>query len=214
MNLADRIKICVDRANSGEVYAKAIGIPRRTLGNYLAGVSEPKASVLAKMAQVSGVSVDWLVTGTPRHGPAPGKGTLHSKLVRRYDVQLSAGSGSISDRAEELTPIPFAPDFFSKKLGGRNPDRMVIVDARGDSMVPTLGDGDLVMIDTSEVDVRDAIYAVSYGDALFIKRLAKRGDRIDLISSNPEYPVERIEGPDLAQLEIIGRVVWIGRALV
>ena len=62
-NLKDRIRFCMNRVKNGVVLADSAGIPRRTLENYLSGSSEPKTSVMVKIAKAAGVSVSWLATG-------------------------------------------------------------------------------------------------------------------------------------------------------
>lgn len=61
--LEDRLRVASSRVGGPESLAQMAGIPRRTLGNYLAGRNEPKASALAAIAGAAGVSVEWLVTG-------------------------------------------------------------------------------------------------------------------------------------------------------
>jgi phage repressor protein C with HTH and peptisase S24 domain len=206
------------------------GIPRRTLQNWTGSVSEPPLTGVQTLIAAVGLPASnrrvqgVVASGSRKLGKerqsAPAKPSEHrpfaapSHYIRRFDVHLSAGNGSFTDRASELSPVPFAEDFFGKKLTGRSASNMVIVDARGDSMIPVIGDGDLVMIDTSETQPHDAIYAISYADALFLNRVVKRPHHIDLISSNPDYPVERVDGVDIDYLEIIGRVVWVGRTMV
>ena len=211
-----------------EPMVAATGIPRRTLAYYASGESEPKLFNAVKIAHAAGRSIEWLASGghpnvdhlRPLDGGQVDVGDLgvsltaeqHAAFIPRYAATLSAGNGTLSERAELLSPIPFAPDFFGKKLG-RSADGMVIVDAVGESMEPVIGDGDLVMIDTAETQPREAIFAVALGEELFVKRLARRPHGIDLLSENPHYPPMVLEGPDLADLQIIGRVVWIGRTL-
>ena len=191
-------------------------MPVSTLKGVLDG-SRPSAVSLLQIAKAKDRPVEWLITGEDAAvervivaaGPQVGDDVVK---IPRYATMLSAGNGQFADRADPLQPIPFAPDFFGKKLG-RSADGMVIVDAVGESMEPVIGDGDLVMIDTSDTQPREAIFAVALGEELFVKRVARRAHGIDLLSENPHYPPMVLEGPDLEELQIIGRVVWIGRTL-
>ncbi len=61
--LRDRIRECARIAGSGDELSRRAGIPRRTLENYLSGKSAPKAATLASIAEVAGVSLEWLATG-------------------------------------------------------------------------------------------------------------------------------------------------------
>lgn len=91
---------------------------------------------------------------------------------------------------------------------------MVIAYASGDSMHPTIRDGDTLMIDTNQQrPVSDRVYAFSNGDSeLRVKRLAKRVDGMWLIrsdNSDPAYRDEPISPQDLDHLHIIGRVMKV-----
>ncbi len=84
MKISSRLKMFFgDRGRAEEVSAR-IGVPARTLHNYIKGTSEPKASTIAALAEEAGVCVKWLITGegpmrpgekettTPPKKPIPG----------------------------------------------------------------------------------------------------------------------------------------------
>jgi phage repressor protein C with HTH and peptisase S24 domain len=133
--------------------------------------------------------------------------------IQRYNISLSAGHGNFTDWAEPLDKIPFTQDFFTRRLR-RKPENMVIVDANGDSMSPTIADDDLVMIDTKDHSLTGAIWAFSYGESLFIKRLNILPDALEVCSDNSrDYRPFIIDGEKMANVNLIGRVVWVGRSL-
>lgn len=61
--LAGRIKRAVERRGLQKDVAALAEIPPRSLGNWIAGANEPPATSLAKIANVCGVTVDWLLNG-------------------------------------------------------------------------------------------------------------------------------------------------------
>lgn len=61
-DLSSRIRAAAKRKGGLNWLSKAIGVPRRTLGNWLTGTS-PKPLALKKIAEVTEVSLDWLLTG-------------------------------------------------------------------------------------------------------------------------------------------------------
>jgi phage repressor protein C with HTH and peptisase S24 domain len=85
----------------------------------------------------------------------------------------------------------------------------------GDSMMPTLLNGDLVMIDIASMEARleDGIYAVLTNERLQVKRIAvdPSNDQISLLSDNLLYPSWGGLGRD--SVAIVGRVIWFGRSL-
>lgn len=82
-------------------------------------------------------------------------------------------------------------------------------------MVPTLSDGDDILVDQGDAAdrLRDGIYVLRREDMLMVKRLAVNpfASSVTIKSDNPAYPEWRDVG--LATLQIIGRVVWAGRRL-
>jgi phage repressor protein C with HTH and peptisase S24 domain len=99
----------------------------------------------------------------------------------------------------------------------KTPDQLSIIRVEGDSMMPTLTHGDDIMVDHGDAGerLRDGVYVLRRDGVLLVKRLARgmgagRGE-VSIISDNRDlYP--GIEAP-LAELDIVGRVVWVGRRL-
>jgi phage repressor protein C with HTH and peptisase S24 domain len=76
----------------------------------------------------------------------------------------------------------------------------------GDSMDPTLRDGDEILVDRTPRPPRDGIHVVRVDGALLVKRLETgRPGLVVLRSDNKAY--DPIELPP-AEIEVIGRVVW------
>jgi phage repressor protein C with HTH and peptisase S24 domain len=74
-------------------------------------------------------------------------------LVPRYDVRVSAGGGSVIHSEQIVDHLSFQYDWFEREVG-ISPKHAVVVEVRGDSMVPDLHDGELVIIDTSQNSFR------------------------------------------------------------
>jgi phage repressor protein C with HTH and peptisase S24 domain len=131
--------------------------------------------------------------------------------VPAFAVRASAGPGAIADIETRASPFGFDARWL-KRLTASKPDHLSIIAVMGDSMEPTLSDGDDVLVDTSDTvaRLRDGIYVLRHDDTIIVKRIAigpKR--RIDVISDNPTYG--RWEDTDPAGLTVVGRVLWIGR---
>jgi phage repressor protein C with HTH and peptisase S24 domain len=76
----------------------------------------------------------------------------------------------------------------------------------GDSMEPTLRDGDEILVDRTPRPLRDGIHVVRLDDSLLVKRVdTGRPGTIALRSDNKAYePIELSPG----EVQVIGRVVW------
>ena len=96
-----------------------------------------------------------------------------------------------------------------------NANDLVIIRVEGDSMVPTLGDGDDILIDRGDAGgrLRDGIYVLRVDDALIVKRIALNpvSRRVTVQSDNAAYP----PWPDLElrAVDVIGRVIWAARRI-
>jgi phage repressor protein C with HTH and peptisase S24 domain len=86
-----------------------------------------------------------------------------------------------------------------------------VIAVEGDSMEPTLRDGDEILVDRTPRPLRAGIHVIRLDDVLLVKRLeAAAGGQVRVISDNPAYrPSER----GATEIEMIGRVVWKGGRL-
>ena len=131
--------------------------------------------------------------------------------VPRLALGASAGPGSLQE--DEIAAGALAFDSrWLRAIGGR-PDSLSIIRVDGESMAPTLNDGDDIMVDRSDAGerLRDGIYVLRMDDVLMVKRVAltpRRGS-FSVRSDNPLYPAW--EDVDPALVAIVGRVIWAGR---
>ena len=205
------------------VWAKRVGIPSGTFARIWNEGTIPKSEHLCRIAEAAGVSLDWLLlgkTGTPPPGgpdlgPA-GIGEVHddTRMVPHFDLAMSAGGGAFNDRAAVRDFLPFPAVILRRLVGRASADGLAIVDARGDSMEPTIGDGDLVLVDTHDKTLQDGLMAFAIDDIAYIKRLRPVvGGGVDIVSDNAAiYPPQTLPRERLADLRIFGRVRWVGRA--
>lgn len=98
---------------------------------------------------------------------------------------------------------------------GISPSEACLLTVTGDSMAPTLHDGDLVMIDQRRREVRNRrVYALIDTDGTArVKRLDLIPEQLVILASdNPAHPTETRQGPDMNRLRILGEVVWSAHA--
>lgn len=95
-------------------------------------------------------------------------------------------------------------------------DEMRLLAVAGDSMEPTLRDGDIVLVDQSQKDILfGKIYVVGIDEGVMVKRLDKRPGKLVLISDNRSAydPVEVNLSDEAVDCRIVGRVIWMAREL-
>ncbi|HMT43782.1 MAG TPA: S24 family peptidase [Chakrabartia sp.] len=162
------------------------------------------------------LGVDEALLGGPAGGASAGAGARDADdivVVPRFAVGASAGPGAHAGSEEQTGSIGFDQRWL-RRLGA-NPRGLSMIMVQGESMAPTLNDGDDILVDRTDAAdrMRDGIYVLRVDDALIVKRLAvnpaTRSYRIR--SDNPAWP--DWADCDPAQVQILGRVVWAGRKL-
>ncbi len=166
-----------------------------------------------------GINATWVETGVgPRFiggDTAPAIADEGSDIPSGYirldqlDVQGSAGPGidppSIPAVVQQIDVLE---SWARETFGTVNPDRIKIISCRGDSMSPTIDDGEIVFVDVSiEAFDRDGIYVVAWGGQLRIKRLVATRDGVTVQSDNPQVNAEHVPGKEAHELIICGRVM-------
>ncbi|WP_254701359.1 S24 family peptidase [Neorhizobium galegae] len=206
---ADRLKVLIGEQPANR-FAREVKIGESLLRKYLAG-AVPGIDKVAQIAQMTGTSVEWLVTGNRRSDGPSTEADL--SLIQRLDVDASAGLGALVEDERNLDFVAFQTRWLRRK--GINPSAVRILNIRGDSMEPTLRDGDIALVDTSIEDIIDnAIYVLLVGNRLLIKRIhILISGALRLISDNPVYPHEDIPANEAEFVRVSGRVVWYGRSI-
>jgi repressor LexA len=145
--------------------------------------------------------VDEEVLGGPP-GAAP-------PAIRRLDLAASAGPGRLAEDDRLAGSMVVDPTI----LAGRDPARLSLLPARGDSMEPLIHDGDMMLVDESDrrPAPRGGIYVIRLDEALIVKRLTVTAGQVTIASENPAYP--SIAPRPAGEVDIIGRVVWLSRTL-
>lgn len=126
--------------------------------------------------------------------------------IPRLMLGASAGPGVVPAEEAAIGTIRFQSAWLRQQ--GLDPARLSAIAVAGDSMEPTLRDGDEILVDRGQRTLRDGVLVVRLDEVLFVKRVALgRPGAVTLLSDNPAYrPIEVAPG----DVEVIGRVVWKG----
>ncbi len=131
--------------------------------------------------------------------------------VTRIEIGASAGPGGLAEIEERGRPLGFDGKWL-RELGARRPAALSIIRVAGDSMEPSLRDGDDILVDRDAVAVKSgSIYVLRLDGMLMVKRLVRERGELLIRSDNDRYA--DIAGFDPATLAVIGRVLWCGRRL-
>lgn len=174
------------------------------------------------LAEFFGVDEGLLGAPERRSAAAPSRAKAPERPVSAATAQVpklaleaSAGTGAVAGEEWPSDVIGFDRQWL-KRLG-LHPENLSIIDVKGESMAPTLNNGDTIMVDRGDgVDrLRDGIYVLRLDTMLMVKRVAvspRKGRKALTISSdNPYFP--SWEDVDRKLVDIVGRVVWASRVL-
>lgn len=167
-------------------------------------VKELKASELETLQDNFLINSWWLLTGK-------GEMFISNDTTKNSDnyfidllnVRAGAGEGIYNYVIETVDTISLDKSFFRTPI---NTNKIKGIQVDGDSMEPTLRDGDYVLIDENINFGTNGIYAIQYGGQILIKRLQFKMDgTILIISDNDKYDKE-VFNPKENQLpfEVLG----------
>ncbi|MBN9232732.1 MULTISPECIES: S24 family peptidase [Phyllobacteriaceae] len=229
--LAEKIEMLAEYAGGRKVAAKAMGVSVTTLDNYRSGATQPRFLELLKLAAAANHNVEYLLAGTgfwtllsPQNDeeersdlPAT---QLSERMIQmpRYDVRASAGAGALVVSEDVSEYFSVGRNWLSRNLPPWAPPNAVVgvLEGAGDSMEPTIRDGDLVMV-VQNVDwrvvERGGIFVFSLDhDRLLLKRLQvlNNGD-LRIISDNKAYEPDLVPFGDIEhRVRVHGQVFFAG----
>jgi repressor LexA len=203
-------------------FGEKIGKSWRTVQDWEAGKSSIPDHTLRFISSTFGVSYEWLKTGQGEMWERKEKTLLEEleaktkelfeKLVR-IPVVGRAGAGFPESPADMdvIGWVLVSKETFQK--GGK-----FSVQVRGDSMEPTLHDGDFVVFKTyvgdgSDIPNGKVVVVRNHHGELVVKRLIRTNGLIMLTSDNPKYPPIPPEQIKTEDLRIVGVAVKIVREI-
>lgn len=224
-----RLQTILQHWPSADRLARAMGVSPSALRKWLRGEAEPSRERLVALADVAKVGIGWLAKGEgppPTFAPA-GRGGGRSRgaeplqgldpsrfvVLPRQPESVAAGTGTPPPQPE-TGYIAFRHDWVRDKLG-IEPAALILETAVGESMHPTIQDGDLLLVDTTDRTVDSfGVYVLEIHGERLVKRVQRKLDSsLVLISDNETYEPDLVTGEMLKGVTVVGRVVWVGGAI-
>ena len=219
-SMADRLRARVRQLglNPRQVAERA-GINRSFVYDIMRGRSEnPNLARLDQVALAIKVDRNWLLHGMgDLEGESPIIENPDEAFVAIPSVKVSAsmGGGSlVEDTAENGKPYHFQRSWILNGLEAK-PSDLRIMHVEGDSMMPTLHTGDVVLVDLARrKPTPPGIFVLFDGMGLVAKRLEHIPNhdppKVRVISDNTFYSVyERTAD----EINIVGRIRWFAREI-
>lgn len=172
------------------------------------GKRTPSKNFILKLSEVFNININWLLTGQgemflPKEGkggvaePIAAYGGFIPSVVIPVLARVPAGfPEEIQDEVIEYITVPGVPK------------KSFAVVVKGESMTPTIKDGDYaIFLPNQDVVSGDVVIAQNGWGETFIKRYRRQKNKHFLTSDNPEYPTIEIKDAD----KIIGKVIKVWR---
>lgn len=204
----DRLRRAVREAGSQKDLAEKAEIPPTTLSQILKNGGDVSVSRLGRLAAALDQPIDNFVNGS---GGAGGL-VVATDHLRIKEIDLAYGMGATWVDGIPVTEKAISfPAEWVRQFTKAPADALFFARGAGDSMMSTILDGDIILIDTMQKTptMADRIWVLSWGGMGMIKRL--RGDPnggLKLLSDNPSVPPETAYD---GEAQVIGRVVAIIR---
>ena len=212
--IASRLRTALEmRGMKQAELVELTGIGKSSISTYLRGSYIPKQKNIYKMAKALNVNEAWLMGEDvdPTRQNAYSEPSDSSLVTIHYAGPVAAHFDATPDDAYEQRTIP------AEWIGRRRPEDFFLATVSGDSMYPQFQDGDEILcLRCSDMGISGRIGIMLLGgDEATVKRIEyKPGeDWIDLIPINPEFKPRHIEGVDLEQCRVVGRVIKVIRTV-
>ena len=184
---------------SQEELADRIGTSKQVISRYERDERSPKISDAGKIAVALGVTLSQLYGQDPilPHGV-----TRISDIGMRHIPMIGEVAAGVPIMAEQTHSVyidsPIKADYA--------------LTIKGDSMVPTYQDGDIIYIHEQPcLDYDGQIAVVILEDSATVKHVYRKDDGLMLISDNPAYSPMFYSFEDVSFIRILGKVCGFTR---
>lgn len=200
------------------LFARAVGVVQPSLARWVRGEADPTRTNLIKIAEASGVSLDWLALGLGDMEDTKPLQKQHNinlqvsndesfvDIEDCREVRISAGGGGFNEEYQTYQSTKVEKAWLdSRRLKAENCAMFLV---SGDSMYPTLKDGEEIIVDRSKKDLKDGkIFVLNNEGAMLVKKVQITYNGITLISQNTEYTPIELDTEQANRLIVIGQVV-------
>lgn len=188
-------KLRQDNNMTQDELAKKIDTSRSNIANYENGKNMPSVDILEKLSKLFDCTTDYLLGKSDnRNSDVPiSKIPILGTVKAGYDWLAEE---NIVDYITLKENIPNVGEYYALRI-------------TGDSMLPLLAEGDLVIVhDQADVESGQTAVVLINGEEATVKKVIKTKDGIELHAMNPYYPAKKFTFEDMQKIpvKIIGRV--------
>jgi transcriptional regulator with XRE-family HTH domain len=202
---------------TGEEVARRLEVSRPYWSALENGKRPPGRKLLSTLERVFAVRADYVTSGggpmfqrlasasQQVDAPVPTPLLLAGETQPPYEVIPRIEAGGL----EPAGDFAFSREWLRRHLGHTS-GRLASLQVHGDAMLPTLHDGDSVIVDTGVQRVEaSGIYVIALQGDRQVRRIQRLlDDSLLIMSDNPAYGKETVPPVRAKSLEVVGRVVW------
>ncbi|MCY0966491.1 LexA family transcriptional regulator [Parathalassolituus penaei] len=205
--LGRRIAVMAELVGSKKRLADAAGISESQLYRCIKGSSATTIEPLVAMAMAAGVSIEWLVLG---RGEMKQQGSFSGNHATDTSALIAIGD---LDANSQHAPLAVTAEWLNQQ--GLQSNYLHVTTVSGDIMAPTCNSGDLLMIDTNDIQLREGhIFVLRSGGQTLIRRIQIAPSKgLWLMCDNTRYQPTILPNDSLTPPDVVGRVVWIGQSI-
>ena len=210
----------------GNVYAaeNALGLPEDSLRSIISprqGQNRKQGTALNRAKEICDrLGLEFYIGHKRQIDDTPNADMTAFAQIPLHDAMLAAGGGAMNGDAAIIDHLAFRKSWLKRM--DVSPNSAVLARASGDSMSPTIQDGDMLLIDRQHQspparqrgpkDTRPApIFALLDDGEARVKRVEKTpSDHWAILSDNPAFAPEF---RPLDAVQFIGKVVWWGHTV-
>lgn len=214
MNIGQKIKLLRERKGiTLQEVGDLWGISRSSVSGWESGAAKPGIDKLPALARLLGVSIDELLNTSDLLPGAMRVVVAEDDSSEFYQIpmvklKLQAGIMGIQTEPDNSAGGSKSVPRAWADGEGFNPDRLVAIQVKGESMEPTLYEGDTIVVNLDDTKLMDqAIFAVNYEGEAVVKRLSRDAGEWWLMSDNADQRKYHRKRCRAGECIIVGRVV-------
>lgn len=202
---ANRLKYAITVKNIKPIeLSRKSGISKTNISCYMSGKYEAKQDGVKLLADALNVDPIWLMGYN-----VPMESTYNNKDINKIKIPILGTVKAGYDWLAEENITGYITDSNIVKNYEKNINEYFALKVTGDSMLPLLSDGDLVIVhDQDDVESGQTAVILINGEEATVKKVIKTNEGIELHAMNPYYPIKKFTFDDMKNIpiKIIGRV--------
>lgn len=196
------LDLCHTKKVSPHGAARAAGFSKSAATHWKNG-HVPQPEGMMRIAEYFGVPVSYFDEDVPEGNFSPDPGNTY--YIPIFE-SVSAGFGAYASSAV----VGHRPMFAKNEADAKE---LICIRVKGDSMYPTIEDGDTVTVRKTDTVDNGTLGVVLCEDEGYIKKIEYDDKKVVLRSINPMYPPITFEGSDILRLRVVGEVIEVNKRI-